>query len=122
MPSPLICSRVAEIALEAVCSSYIAETEKDNTQAVQKNREEVLVSWVNQPGARGLGLGRFCCFSENHIKINRHKYVFKKYLAEPLKCIPPAYTVIVIRRFGDSKISLCCGDSGESFGLGTIAH
>lgn len=95
---------------------------------MQKYREEVVVFWLNQQGARGLGLERFCCFSQNHNKINEHKYMFKKHLAEPLKFTPPGYTVMVTRKFGNSKISLCCGDSGESgrlntgLGLGTITH
>lgn len=95
---------------------------------MQKNREEVLVSWLNLPGARGLRLERFCRFSQNHIKINEHKYKFKKYPAESLKYILHGYAVLVTRRFGDSKLSLCCGYSGESgrlntgLGLGRIAH
>lgn len=95
---------------------------KTTYRLCKKNREEVLIPWLNEPGARELGLERLYCFSENHIKTNKHKYMLKKYLAEPLKSIPSGYTVIVIRRFGDSNIGSSCGDSRESLGLGTIAH
>lgn len=43
-----------------------------------------------------------------------HKYMFKKKLAEPLKYSLPGYAIMVTRMFGDSKINLCCGNSGES--------
>lgn len=80
------------MALEAVCSklqkAFPEETVKEALWTVQKkkenNREEILVSCMNQHGVKGLRVRRICCYSRNNIKINKRRDVCSKHIWESL--------------------------------------